>query len=70
MKYYLGYRAGKYHLFRAESEPTQETHGNLYDLVWGAFRTKRGAVWAQKYGTNNPHAQTVSQCERLAKESA
>ncbi len=66
-KIYLGYKGGAYHLFRSATKPTRESHGDQYDLAWGAFRTKRAAEWAIKHALGNPHAQTVSECERLAR---
>ncbi len=68
-KIYLGYKGGAYHLFRSATEPTRKSHGEQYDFVFGAFRTKRGGEWAMKHALGNPHAQTVSECERLSKEA-
>lgn len=53
--------------FRAPSTPTYETHGHLYWAVLGPFRTKRAALWAERYGLNNPHFQHVEDAERLAR---
>ena len=38
-----------------------------YQAVIGPFRTKRAALWSEKYGFNNPHFQTVNDAERLSK---
>ena len=69
MKYYLGWKDSEYHLFQADFEPTEKTHGSQFDLVWGPFKTKRGAEFGRRYGMNNPHTQTVADCERIAKEA-
>jgi hypothetical protein len=54
-------------VFSAVGEPTQESHGHLYGYVIGPFRTHRGASFMVQYGFDNPHCQSVSQAERLAK---
>jgi hypothetical protein len=54
-------------LFRCSYQPTERSHGHLYGVVWGPFRTKQGALFAQMYGQGNPHIQTVDDAERLAK---
>jgi hypothetical protein len=33
----------------------------------GPFVTKRAALWAEKYGLNNPHFQHVRDAERLSR---
>ena len=66
MNWYVGLAATTYALiaFRASATPT-ETSGYL--AVIGPFRTKRAALWAEKYGSNNPHFQHVNDAERLSK---
>lgn len=55
----------------------QTVHGDLeshfhgaYFALTGPFRTKRAALWAEKYGRNNPHFQCVADAERISKESS
>jgi hypothetical protein len=71
-KPYVGIRCdnSKREIFRASAGPTRELYGSLYCYVIGPFRTKRGATFMRDYGLNNPHCQTVSQAERLAKMEA
>lgn len=67
-KIYVGIMPGlRREIFKSEFVPTQETHGAQYVAVIGDFRTMRGARYMQKYGGNNPHLQTVSDAERLAR---
>ena len=72
MKHYLGFNPlnGEYEHFTSDVEPTQTTHGHLYSLVWGPWRTKRAAELAQKYWRGNPHTTTVAAVERIAKAEA
>jgi hypothetical protein len=66
-RWYVGVKTGaKFEAFRSETTPTQATHGHLYGGVIGPFRTKRAALWCEKHGWNNPHAQTVAEMERIA----
>jgi hypothetical protein len=68
MKYYIGHlRGGKLQAFQSNKLPTHESHGKLYYAVTGPFKTKRAALWAEKYGYNNPHFQTIDDAERLSK---
>lgn len=66
MKPYVGCKAGKREVFKAESEPTEDSHGHLYNAVIGPFRTMRGAKFMAECGYNNPHLQTVADAERIA----
>ena len=70
MRYYVGYRLmGGREVFRADSEPTEESHGHLYGAAWGPFRTRRAAEFgASEHAVNNPHVVTVSDAERVAAE--
>ena len=64
MKWYVGLAATTYALiaFRASA-----TEASGYLAVIGPFRTRRAALWAEKYGRNNPHFQHVNDAERLSK---
>jgi hypothetical protein len=65
---YVGYKSkGPYEVFKSETLPTLESHGELYGYVIGPFRTMRGARWMRDHGANNPHAINVAACEKLAK---
>jgi hypothetical protein len=58
----------KYVAFRADV-PDADLYGrykDLYIALIGPFRTKRGAIWAAKYGKGNPHFQHVNDAEKLA----
>jgi len=72
-KYYVGMKKDwTLEAFLSEVEPAQHsishrTHGHIYRFVVGPFRTKRGALFFEQYGHNNPHCCNVSQTERLAK---
>ena len=73
-RWYVGIKSGLgasgYEAFRATFTPTPTTHGSQYICVWGPFYTKRGATWSAAHGWNNPHAQTVSEAERIARNEA
>lgn len=64
---YVGVKQGKREVFKADSTPTEQSHGAQYGYVIGPFRTMRGAWYMALYGTNNPHLQTVSEAEYYAK---
>ena len=59
-------RAPVREVFRCDSVPTQETHGEKYNAVIGPFRTLRGARFMR--GPGYPHCCNVRDAERLAKE--
>ena len=67
-KWYVGHIRGTRHLeaFTSEKTPTPKDFPT-YAAVVGPFKTRRGAVWAEKYGYNNPHFQHVNDAERIAK---
>ena len=65
---YIGYKAGTMEIFRSSTCPTFETHGHLYPVVIGPFKTMRGAKFMQTYGKNNPHCQCVRDAERFARQ--
>ena len=66
-KWYIGFAGDKFMVFKSLSEPTRESHGNEYRFVIGPFVTKRGALWAEKYGQSNPHFNNVADAERFSK---
>lgn len=66
-KWYVGRKNGRRVVFAAQTNPTQESHGHLFDAVVGPFRTKRGAMFDAALGDNNPHVQHVNDAERIAK---
>lgn len=66
-RYYVGWNGNESEVFLSAEEPTEATHGDKYAGVIGPFRTKDGADYMAKYGRGNPHVQTVSDAERLAK---
>ena len=65
-RWYVGLRSGKRFAFKADTDPTQATHGDRFDAVTGPFRTKRAAFWAVSQ-FNNPHFQTINDAERISK---
>lgn len=74
MKWYIGLHRARigvaYHAFQTSiSEPTQSDFP-IYMAIIGPFWTKRACLWAEKYGYNNPHFQTVDDAERISKEES
>ena len=68
MRWYIGCMYDfEYKAFRSDITPTKNTHG-YYMYAIGPFRTRRAAMWAEKYGQGNPHFTGVAAAERLAKE--
>lgn len=74
---YVGYRTASHpggtgrEVFKADSEPTFDSHSHLYAAVIGPFRTMRAARFvASSAAVGNPHVQTVDDAERIAKEIA
>lgn len=67
---YVGMKAGNWAVFRSSVTPTEETHGDTFNAVMGPFRTLRAARFTVKHGKGNPHIQTVSDAERIAKKYA
>ena len=67
MKWYVGCYHGEREAFRYATNPTGESHGDLYGAVIGPFKTKRAALWAAKYGRGNPHFRHVDDAERLSR---
>jgi len=69
-RWYLGIPAKVgigYEAFRCSYTPSWKKQGTKYLSVTGPFRTKRGALWAQKYGLFNPFFRNVNDAERMAK---
>ena len=68
-KHYVGLLSGKGLIYFASTkEVNRVSHGELYSAVVGPFRTKRAALWAEKYGYRNPHFQHVSDAEKLSRK--
>lgn len=63
---WVGVRANVRSVFRAVGVPTHDTHGNLYTLTIGPFRTRAGADFMANSGAGNPHVQCVADAERIA----
>jgi hypothetical protein len=70
MRYYVGLKFHTRELFKSELEPTEQSHGNLYNAVIGPFKTKRGAIFMRDHGQGNPHCRCVSEAEKLGKKYA
>lgn len=68
-KYYIGYKidCSGFERFKSANEPTVGQYGYKYLYVIGPFITMRAAVWAEKYGLNNPHFRHVDDAETLSK---
>jgi hypothetical protein len=65
-RWYIGHNNG--HIaFQSDFEPTPTSHGELYCAVIGPFKTKRAAMWAEKYGYMNPHFRHVDDAEWLSR---
>jgi hypothetical protein len=67
---YLGVSLEKREIFRSETTPTNQSHGEKYVYVIGPFRTKRGAEFMRDHGYNNPHCRCVADAEKLASNAA
>ena len=68
---YLGLAAGhKREIFRSPTTPTETSHGHLYAMAIGPFRTVRGATFMRDKGEGNPHCVCVAQAEYLGKKYA
>ena len=63
---YVGVSGTRRNVFRASRTP-RETDYPQYRYVIGPFRTAAAARLMAEHGENNPHLQTVSDAERLAK---
>lgn len=67
---YVGCRvdAGKWsEIFRASETPTRDTHGDRYACVIGPFVSMAGARIMVAHGGNNPHIQSSTDADRMAK---
>lgn len=65
--WFVGHTGVELKAFKASKTPTTETHGSQFSAIVGPFNTKRGALWAERYGYKNPHFRHVADAERLAK---
>ena len=69
-RWYIGCRMDyctgdySYHAFTNATTPQKDDNGFTY--VVGPFDTRRGALWAEKYGKRNPHFGCVADAERIA----
>ena len=67
MRYYAGhvsYKPVTFECFSCNFEPTERSHGHVYNYVIGPFRTKRAAIWF----THNPwFTGSISEMEQRAK---
>jgi len=69
-KYYIGItEAGEWLGFGSINTPTRESDPEFVAII-GEFKTRRGQMWALKYGKNNPHFTHVNDAERFAKIDA
>ncbi len=68
MGLYVGIKGATREVFRSARTPTSASHGSKYNAVIGPFRTVGGANVMAKYGRANPHIQTVSEAEKMAKQ--
>lgn len=53
--------------FTSKTQPTPENNPGNHVYVIGPFKTERAALWAEKYGRQNPHFQHVEDAERLCR---
>ena len=68
MPFYLGRRSeDDLILFHSTAIPNKQTHGHLYKAVIGPFKSKVGAGYFARYGSNNPDIRTAADAERLAR---
>ena len=67
MKWYVGMIKGELVRFRSELTPEETKWGQVYNAVIGPFRTKRAALWAEKYGYMNHHFYNVKDAEKLSR---
>jgi len=52
-------------LIVSQTTPNRHSHPE-YIYAIGPFKTKRGAMFMQKYGQQNPHCRCVSDAEKLS----
>ena len=68
MPFYLGKRGeDDLILFHSTVIPNKHTHGHLYKAVIGPFKSRVGAAYFARYGSNNPYIRTAADAERLAR---
>ena len=70
MAVYVGVKGSKRQVFRSAKHPTEASHGKRFGYVIGPFRTLKAAKLCKEYGRNNPHMQTVADCERIARQGS
>lgn len=69
-RWFVGRRCddNKLQAFESDVTPTAETHGDAYAYSIGPFKTRRGAMWLERYPFNN--CMTVDEMEYYAKKEA
>jgi hypothetical protein len=69
MAYYTGLnrKTLKLDLVKCNETPSELQYWQSYAAFIDPYKTKRAALWACKYGLNNPHFQHVRDAERMAK---
>jgi hypothetical protein len=61
-------RAGEgYKAFQCAYVPSKRKQGGRFSYVIGPFRSKRGALWAERFGFGNPAFYGVAAAERISK---
>ncbi len=70
-KFYVGRKPNQIgkDVFKSDVTPTKQMYPQYVSVV-GPFRTKRAAIMLAVFGQGNPHMQTVSDAERIAKQEA
>lgn len=63
---YVGHKKETAEIFRHPTIP-KKSDGLPYFACTGPFRTIGGAKVMVNFGRRNPHAQTVGECEEIAK---
>jgi len=69
-RWYVGVpaRAGEgYKAFQCAYHPSRRKQGGRFSYVIGPFRSKRGALWAERFGFGNPAFYGVEAAERISK---
>jgi len=67
-KWYVGRdKAWTYRAFSLAYRPTERKQGRRWVYVIGPFRTKRAALWVERFGELNPHFRSVEDAEQLAR---
>ena len=66
MAHYVGRTVETSEVFRSDAAPTEQTHGEKYDVVIGPFTTPLAANIMAEWGKGNPHLRHVDDAERMA----